>query len=62
MEVGDYAVLSSVPYAPASKVMIAAGVFIALVAFFGCCGAWKENRIMLAIVSLSCNDNLICIN
>ena len=50
---GDYITLSeSVPYATGSKVMIAAGVLIAVISFLGCCGAWKENKCMLIIVSL----------
>ena len=49
---GDYVTLTeSVPYASGSKVMIAAGVLIAAISYFGCCGAWKENRFMLRIVS-----------
>lgn len=47
---GDYVTLSStVPYATGPKVLIAAGALIAVVAFLGCCGAWKENRCMLVI-------------
>lgn len=53
IEYGDYVTLTdSVPNATASKVMIAAGVLIAIISFLGCCGAWKENRCMLVIVSL----------
>ena len=49
---GDYVTLTdSIPYATGSKVMIAAGVLIAVISFLGCCGAWKENRCMLVIVS-----------
>ena len=62
---GDYAVLSeSVDYATASNVLIAAGVIVALVAFFGCCGAWKENRLFLIIVSgTGCNrQSLSCLS
>lgn len=47
---GDYITLSeSVPYATGPKVMIAAGVLIAVISFLGCCGAWKENKCMLII-------------
>ena len=49
---GDFVTITqSIPYATGSKVMIAAGVLIAIIAFLGCCGAWKENRCMLVIVS-----------
>ena len=49
---GDYVTLTdSIPYATGSKVTIAAGCLIALISFMGCCGAWKENRCMLVIVS-----------
>lgn len=47
---GDFVTITqSIPYATGSKVMIAAGVLIAIIAFLGCCGAWKENRCMLVI-------------
>ncbi|XP_068717769.1 CD63 antigen-like [Montipora capricornis] len=46
---GDYSTITEGSYAVGSKVMIAAGVFIALISFFGCCGAWKENRCLLII-------------
>ncbi|KAL9955409.1 hypothetical protein ACROYT_G036723 [Oculina patagonica] len=50
IEFGDYVTLSdSVPYATGPKVMIAAGVLVAIISFLGCCGAWKENRCMLVI-------------
>lgn len=52
IEYGDYVTIESVPNASASKVMIAAGVLVAVISFLGCCGAWKENRCMLIIVSL----------
>ena len=52
IEHGDYVTITeSVPNASGSKVMIAAGVLIAIVSFLGCCGAWKENRCMLITVS-----------
>lgn len=47
---GDYVTLTkAVPYATGPRVLIAAGALIAIVAFLGCCGAWKENRCMLVI-------------
>ena len=50
---GDYITFSDdLEYASGSKVMIAAGVLIAVISFMGCCGAWKENRCMLVIVSI----------
>lgn len=49
IEYGDYVTIESVPNASASKVMIAAGVLVAIISFLGCCGAWKENRCMLVI-------------
>ena len=53
IEHGDYVTITdSVPNASGSKVMIAAGVLVAVISFLGCCGAWKENRCMLIIVSL----------
>ena len=53
IEYGDYVTITdSVPNASGSKVMIAAGVLVAVISFLGCCGAWKENRCMLIIVSL----------
>ena len=49
-EVGDLVEVSSVQYLTGSIIIIAAGAVIALVAFLGCCGAFKENRCMLATV------------
>ncbi|RMX59693.1 hypothetical protein pdam_00012079 [Pocillopora damicornis] len=47
---GDYVTLTKeVPYATGPRVLIAAGALVAIVAFLGCCGAWKENRCMLVI-------------
>ena len=52
IEHGDYVTITdSVPNASGSQIMIAAGVLIAIISFLGCCGAWKENRCMLVIVS-----------
>ena len=53
IEYGDYVTITDqFPNASGSKVMIAAGVLIAVISFLGCCGAWKDNRCMLIIVSL----------
>jgi len=46
---GDFTKLSSVDFASGSRLLIAVGVFIAVIAFFGCCGAWKENRCLLVV-------------
>lgn len=46
---GSYISISSIQYASGSRLVIAVGVIIAVVAFFGCCGAWKENKCMLVI-------------
>lgn len=35
----------------AAYIIIAAGGFIFVLAFFGCCGAWKKNKCLLIIVS-----------
>ena len=40
------------PFAPAN-IMIAAGVFVFLVSFLGCCGAMKQHKCMLILVSLT---------
>ena len=57
---GDYVTLTdSIPYATGSKVTIAAGCLIALISFMGCCGAWKENRCMLVIVSSDSRRNCL---
>ena len=45
-------ITEEIPNASGSKVMIASGALIALISFLGCCGAWRENRCMLIIVSL----------
>lgn len=46
-KLGPYIEISSVNYATGPRVVIAVGFFIAVVAFLGCCGAWKEHRCML---------------
>lgn len=35
--------------ASAANILIAAGVFVSLIGFVGCCGALKENKVMLII-------------
>ena len=51
VQFGDYVELSQkVDYVTGTSLLIAIGVIIAIVAFFGCCGAWKENKCMLIIV------------
>lgn len=52
IEIGDYASLSSVDFVSGSKLLIAVGVLISLVAFLGCCGAWKLKKWMLAFFIL----------
>ena len=37
----------------ASNILIAAGVFVMIIGFLGCCGAIKENRFLLITVVLS---------
>lgn len=52
------------PFAP-SNIMIAAGVFVFVVSFLGCCGAMKENKCMLIlficfiVIVLLCETALI---
>ncbi|EDO47592.1 predicted protein [Nematostella vectensis] len=48
LKIGDYVELQSVKYITGSIIIIAVGAFIALVSFFGCCGAIKEHRCLLA--------------
>ena len=38
------------PFAP-SNIMIAAGVFVFVISFLGCCGAMKKNKCLLILVS-----------
>lgn len=47
IKIGDYASFSSVPFLSGSKLLIAVGVLITIIAFLGCCGAWKLNKCML---------------
>jgi len=35
--------------ASAANIMIAAGIFVMVIGFVGCCGAWKENRVLLVV-------------
>ncbi|XP_031573557.1 CD63 antigen-like [Actinia tenebrosa] len=49
LKIGDFAELSTVKYVTGSILIIIVGAFIALVAFFGCCGAVKENTCFLGI-------------
>ncbi|KAK3741666.1 hypothetical protein QZH41_016250 [Actinostola sp. cb2023] len=49
LKVGDLAELQSVKYLTGSILIIAVGAVIALVSFFGCCGAVKENRCFLSL-------------
>ena len=39
-----------------ANLLIAAGAVIFLVAFFGFCGAWMENKCLLQLVSISFNE------
>ncbi|EDO47593.1 predicted protein [Nematostella vectensis] len=48
LKTGDYIDLQSVKYATGYIIVIAAGALIALISFFGCCGAIKESRCLLA--------------
>lgn len=42
--------MQDVPASGVPIVIIAVGVVIFFVAFFGCCGAWKENYCMITTV------------
>ena len=48
----DYdSILGSGGITTAANIMIAAGFFVMLVGFVGCCGALKESRFLLVTVS-----------
>jgi CD63 antigen len=48
----DYFDLIEGSFSSAAALLIAVGVIIFFIAFFGCCGAYKENRTCVLIVSL----------
>lgn len=50
LKIGDYVSLSSVKYVTGSIIIISVGAIVAIIAFFGCCGAMKENRCLLGTV------------
>jgi len=50
LKIGDYVELSSVKYVTGSIIIISVGAVIAVIAFFGCCGAIKESRCLLGTV------------
>ena len=53
VEAKDYdSFLGSGGLTSAANIMIAAGVFVMIVGFFGCCGALKENKWLLTTVSI----------
>lgn len=47
LKIGDYVALSTVKYVTGSIIIIAVGAVIAVITFFGCCGAIKESRCLL---------------
>lgn len=47
----DYFDLIEGSFSSAAALLIAVGVIIFFIAFFGCCGAYKENRTCVLIVS-----------
>jgi hypothetical protein len=49
---GDFVDITSFNYVTASRLVIAVGVIVAVVSFLGCCGAWKESKCMLYVVSI----------
>ena len=52
VEAKDYdSFLGSGGLTSAANIMIAAGVFVMIVGFFGCCGALKESKWLLSAVS-----------
>lgn len=49
LKLGPFVTLSSFDYATGSRLLIAVGAIIAFISFFGCCGAWKENKCLLTV-------------
>lgn len=47
LKIGDYVDLSSVKYVTGSIIIMTVGAIVAIIAFFGCCGAMKESRCLL---------------
>ena len=54
LEIGIWGKITHKHYANAlhtgPSLLIAVGVIVIVVAFFGFCGAWKENKCMLCVV------------
>ena len=48
---GYATLLSSVPFMNVANLCIAVGVIVMIVAFLGCCGAIRENALLLLVVS-----------
>ena len=48
----DYLTVIGGQFGSAAALLIAVGAIIFIIAFFGCCGAWKENYICVMIVSM----------
>ncbi|XP_031573558.1 CD63 antigen-like [Actinia tenebrosa] len=46
---GSYSGISRSDFTSGSRLVIAVGLIIAVISFFGCCGAWKENKCFLII-------------
>ena len=47
------AFLGNSGYSLPAKILIAAGAFVMIVGFLGCCGAIRENRLLLGLVCFS---------
>ncbi|XP_028518583.1 CD63 antigen [Exaiptasia diaphana] len=58
LKVGDLAELQTVKFLTGSILIIAVGAVIAVVSFFGCCGAVKENRCFLCLIETNLNKDL----
>jgi CD63 antigen len=52
IKLGSYVTFSANDLASGPRLLIAVGIIIAVIAFFGCCGAWKESKCLLIIVSI----------